>query len=154
MARGNELAAQVRAVNRANDYANKLYPTLAAFFRPLIGDKVTKSDGSLLQKFEKLLPEMPHTREVTVYYHRSDYSLAWTVKTCENVEQAETCVYHEVTVYVCDLRNGRIEKMSNHFGALRTDYTVEEIESKRENCRILEKAYSAAKSALDGFGEY
>ena len=38
MSHPNTLKARVKAVNAANDYANKLYPHLVAIFEPLVGE--------------------------------------------------------------------------------------------------------------------
>src|SRR5581483_4429100 len=97
------LKAKVKAVNAAHKHAIVLHQALTEVFRPLVGQQVLKATGDLLQKVEKLLP--PNLTQVGlfglhVYRHRSDYSLAWTVKTCEQIEGAGSCLYYEHTVYV------------------------------------------------------
>ncbi len=150
--RREKLTARVAAVNKANAYANELYVKLADYFRPLVGQKILKADGSLLAKIEKDLPEMASGNELHVYRHRSEYSLAWTVKTCEFMPP-HGCMYHETTVYVADLKGQTLGELSRPFEA-RSDYTVEGIEKLREAYETAKKAADNARSALFPFGEY
>lgn len=73
----NELEAKVKSVNQAHKYANELRPILTELFRPLVGEKVEKADGQLLEKVKKLLPAFPCTPQLNVYKLASSYSLAW-----------------------------------------------------------------------------
>ena len=71
------LDAKVKAVNKANAYATKLYPMLASVFKPLVGQKVLKADGSILAKYAKLMPDFLLAPEgIHVCQHMSKYSLA------------------------------------------------------------------------------
>ena len=72
MSRGNATAAKVKAVNRANKEAIKLYEQLAPIFAPLVGQQVMKGTGGLLAKFQKLLPELPNTSSLSIHRHLSD----------------------------------------------------------------------------------
>ena len=49
------LAARVKAVNAAHACANELHRTLIDIFRPLVGVKLFKVDGSFLAKYLPLL---------------------------------------------------------------------------------------------------
>lgn len=152
MSRDTALKAKVTAVNRAHSYAHQLYAMLTPIFEPLVGEKVFKADGTLTAKCQKLMPELPHGIALHVYKHVSDYSLAWTVKTCESIEGSSACLYYEVTVYVGEMRNGVLMKLSTPFKG-RVDYTPKEIEGKREDLRQAEEALSNARSALWPFAE-
>lgn len=145
------LKARVTGVNRAHVYASQLSVTLSEIFRPLVEQKLFKVDGTLLEKYKKLLPEFPNTVSLHVYKHTSDYSLAWGVKTCEEVEGI--AYYYEVIVYVGNMLNGVLVDISAPFKG-RTDYTPEEITTKRETYCQAKKACDDAQSALYPFGEY
>lgn len=149
--RTDRLIPKVAAVNKANAYALELYKKLVPIFEPLVGSMIEKKDGSLLAKVEKLLPEFKFTPQLHVYKHRSDYSLAWCVKTCEVVAGCAT--YHEVTVYIGDMSNGVLTKITPP-AERRTDYTVEEIVKKREAYEKAKKIADDAKGELFPFGEY
>jgi hypothetical protein len=152
MSRETALKAKVNAVNRAHAYAHRLYATLAPIFQPLIGEKIFKADGTLTAKCLKLMPELPHGIDLHVYKHVSDYSLAWTVKTCEMIEGESCCLYYEITVYVGEMNKGVLTKLSTPFSG-RVDYTPAEIQDKRNKVELAEKALSDARSALWPFAE-
>ena len=145
------LALKVQAVNAANAYANGLAPCLAEIFAPLVGQKVTKADGTLLAKVAKLLPKLPNTVALSVHRYESDYSLAFKVKACAWTEGANC--YHETMVYVVDLRNGVLTGMCKQY-MHRTDYTADEVRAKRAAYEAAKKAADDARSDLHPFGEY
>jgi len=150
------LEARVAGVNEAHDYANKLWPKLAAVFEPLVGQKIEKVDGGLLEKVKKQLPELPNTVAISVNRYHSNYSLSWTVKTCKSVKQPDGyghAYYYERSVTVGELRHGVLTKLVEqpHF---KTDYNAKDILAKREAFKAAEKVYDEAKSALFPFGEY
>jgi hypothetical protein len=149
--REERLRAKVAAVNRAHKYAIEIQPELIAIFAPFVGQKVMKI-GGLMEKFKKLLPEFPNTVPLSVYRHVSDYSLAWTVKTCESYGE-HSCLYYEVTVYIGDLHHGVLTKVSNQSYEFRTDYTKQEIEEKRQQYQKAKRAADDARNNLYPFGE-
>lgn len=153
MRHADELSAKVEAVNLANKTANEIYPVLADIFRPLIGQNITKNDGTLLARVVKLLPEFINTHNVTVYGKTSKhgYSLSFTVKTCINYGD-HTCTYHEVGVYIGNMSNGVLTGMMD-VDIRKTDYTVEEVKRLREAARKAQDAYHEARSACGIFGE-
>ena len=151
-----KLAAKVKAVNRAHAYVPELYGNLVEVFRPYVGQKIIKADGSLLAKINSQLPVLPLMgHALSVYRHRSDYSLAWTIKTCESTGDYG-CLYYEATVYVGDLIGGVLSQLADAPLPVnyRTDYTVEEIAANREAVKVAEQAYNDAKGKLYIFGEY
>ena len=150
MNKNERTEAHVRAVNMANAAAIELYPKLAELFRPLVGTKIEKVDGTLLAKIAMTLPEFPCTPALHVYKHTSNYSLAWSVKTCVSIPGY--CVYYEATVYVGNMRNGVLTELSKPFSA-RTDYTADEVIQKRDVYEKAKQAADDARSDLFPFGE-
>lgn len=151
--REEKLACKVGAVNRANAYSKEIYALLNPIFTPLVGKQILKVDGSLLAKYAALVPKFEYSTDLHVYRQRSDYSLAWVVKTCEPLPPG-SCMYHEAVVYIGDLRGQTLEKLSIHPFDLRSDYTVEEITQKRLNFERAKKELQEARSELYPFGEY
>jgi hypothetical protein len=157
----NHLEARVRAVNAANAEANAIYAPLAAALEPFVGQKILKVDGySFLQKVEKALPELPHRRgdapywsSMSHYRGRSDYSLIWVCKACENILDDQGCTYYETSAYIGDLDHGVLKAIKPQH-LYRTDYNAAEVIRLREEFKVAEKIYSEAKSALNPFGEY
>jgi len=142
----DDLVAKVAAVNSAHKFANKLWYELTEFFRSYVGQKVLKQDGSLLAKIK--LPELPNTVPVSVYKHTSDYSLAWTVKTCQQSGKHH-CVYYETTVYIGDLSKGVLTKLSESYQdppAYRWNYTIEEVLANQQAAKDAKEAYDEARS--------
>lgn len=149
----SKLAAKVRAVNAANAYGLRLYEELAPIFRPLVGAQILKVDGQLLGKYAKLMPKLPCEPRIHVYRRITDYSLAWTVKTCESYPNGDGCFYHETTIYMGELEGQTLKKLSEP-QELKTDYRAEPVEIARAKYRLAEQAYRDAQSALFPFGEY
>lgn len=147
------LEARVRGVNRANAFANELYPKLVALFTPFIGQKILKADGTLLAKIQKQVDDLgilgPH--EPHVYRYSSAYSLVYTVKTCEDFNGH--AYYHENSVYVGHLDNGVLTGLydQNH---RQTNYTADKVIAARQAYEKAKKAADEAEIALHPFGEY
>ena len=121
----SDLELNVIAVNLVNKNANEWYEKLVPIFTPLVGKKVVKKDGSLIESVKKLLPTLPNTPGISVYHSPSKYSLIFTVKVC--VAKDNSCTYKKTTVYIGDITGDtltQILKKYNH----RSDYTVKEIE--------------------------
>lgn len=151
------LAAKVAAVNSANAYANALFPLLSAALAPFMGQQVEKVAGGLLEKVKRALPVFTAPADspsLQVYRYPSGYSLTWVVKTRE-LYGPHSCVYHETSVFIANLRNGVAEKWDGApFEPLRTDYTEAEVCALREANTAAKKAASDAASALFPFGEF
>jgi hypothetical protein len=147
------LKAKVAAVNRCHAEAMKLFPQMVAIFAPLVGQKLDKVDGGLLEKIKKLLPEFPNTHKLQIFRGSSSYSLYWTVKTCEMIGSTHTCCYHEIGVYIGNMNNGVLTSLHDSFSA-RSDYTVDEVAALRVDYKAKKKAADEAHSALSHFGEY
>lgn len=147
------LDARIKARNRANLEATRLYWALAEAFTPLVGTAVVKNDGGILHKHMKRMPEFPRGGPVTVYRNNSSYSLSWTVKVCISIGDSWGCVYEEATVYVGKMDGNVLTEIDSAFEG-RTDFTAEEILEKREAYEVARKAYDDARSALCPFGEH
>ncbi len=111
-----------------------------------------------MEKIQHLVPKLGNDK-IQVYRHKSDYSLAWCVKTSEpdsgDPKGNHTVLYWEVTVYIGDLAGAIFTRINSEFtGDTRTDYTAEEIENKRKILTAAKTALSSAESALFPFGEY
>jgi predicted RecB family endonuclease len=87
------LTAKVKAVNKANKYANELKVELVSFFKDYVGKKIFKADGTLLAKIVALAPKFENSKSISVY-HRSSFNsqLSWVIKTCEPLP-LYTCLY-------------------------------------------------------------
>ena len=124
----DKLRANVDAVNIANEYAMKVKLYLDEVFRPLVGKKIYKSDGSMLEKY-KSIEKYPHDSRVKITRKRSDYFLAWNIQT--SYSYGKSVAYYDVIVYVGKIE-GQILTELYPVKNLRCDYTVEEIvESQR-----------------------
>ena len=144
--RENALKAKVKAVNRCHEEAMKLYDRLVEVFRPLVGHKITKVDGSLLAKVAKLLPKFPLCSGHSVYRGGSDHTLGWCVKTCEAIEDGN-CLYYEIGVYLGNMSNGVLNNIMDR-PMLRTDYTASQIRAKRKTFKEARKAMEVAEAVL------
>lgn len=155
------LVAKVNAFNRANDIANRLYPALTEALKGCIGKKVTKLDGTLTAKLEEIVKpilEKFGEGKVTIFRERSHYTLGWNVKANEEYKREPDdeygiAMYAEATVYVGRLKDMVMTELSPA-RPLRTDYTAEEVTSKRETYRKLRDEANEALSQLSPFGEY
>lgn len=148
----------VEAVNAANDYANKLRDQLIPQFEPLVGKKILKVGGMLLEKYADIGKGLPYTPSLHVYKNSNDYALSWNVKVCktaphENTHRSNYCCYHETTVYIGELNGHILEKVCPQPN-YRTDYTLEEVLANREAYKAAEKAMRDAQAKLHPFGEY
>jgi hypothetical protein len=147
-----KLAALVAAENKVVSYQQQLYPQLAAMFGPLVGKQIVKGDGTLLAKYKALLPELPSSPSLNVFYVKDNFSLRWTVKVSEPVPP-NGCVYREVSLYVGSLRDGVLTEIADP-PQDRSDFTVEEILRKRADVEAADEALRGAKAALCPFGMY
>jgi hypothetical protein len=145
------LEARVKLVNRAHAYAKELHTKLLEVFTPFVGTKVVKVDGTLIEKIKKLVPDKHPDDIHHVYHDRSDYSLGYVVKTCIGVDGI--AYYHDVHVSVGELRDGVLAALRPDYKT-RSDYTVDEVLANREDFKVKEAEFRAARDALYPFGEY
>lgn len=148
----NKLEAQVISVNQANKYANQVYKEAVTAFRPLVGQKILKADGSLLKKYKHLQDNLSLNKDCHIYKLDSIYSLGFTVKTCYNTQGY--AFYHDVTAYVGKLHGVYLDEIDETPPDLREDYNAEEIIRLRKILIDAKETVSEIKSALAVFGEY
>jgi spore coat polysaccharide biosynthesis protein SpsF (cytidylyltransferase family) len=148
------LKARVRCVNKANQYANELYPRLVEFFKPYVGTKIETAEGQLLRKIKEKLKtlNLPNTVALQIYQLSSRYALAFVVKTCEVLNGESN--YYETTVYVGKMDHGVLAAIEERHGSARTDYKAEEVIAARQAYAIAKAAVSEAHGRLFPFGEY
>ena len=153
----SKIYAQVAAVNKAHAEANRLKPLLLAYFEPRVGQAILKSDGDLLLKLKRDLPEV--SDGLMAYRGNSKYSLFWHVKADEAYANPTSPGYqiwehYEVSVYVAELDGGVLRKLIklNVEETLRDDYTVTELLAKRAMARALKDKYERAKEECWPFG--
>lgn len=146
------LAARIKAKNRANIKAAEIQPQLRAIAESLIGENITKKDGSLLKKYQNTFPAF-RDGDVRVTMSLSRYSLLFETYASENIEGMAASTSERATLYVAHMNNGVVERLYDET-AFRTDYTVEEIQEKRRLYQEAERAKDKALSALDVFGTY
>jgi hypothetical protein len=145
------LEAKVKAINNAHAYAVALSKLMLPAYEPLIGLDIFKADGTLLQKIDKRLPPVPESPQISVWRDTGRYSIRYVVKAVEQVDH-HTCTYYEISVYIAHVSGAIIEKLYDPTD-LRSDYTAEEINGKREAYKQAQQLADAAKSALWPFGE-
>lgn len=143
------LQAKVTGLNKVNAEANRLTKILRDNFRPLIGQKVTKNDGYLLEKFKKLVPETPFQ----IWQDSGGYSLAYTIKGYETTEKGQA-VYSESCIYIGTLRGGILIGISENFENRRTDYSEEGIIEQRKIVAEAEEEFREERAKLSPFDMY
>lgn len=151
----------VEAINAVNRYANELTPILHDFFRPHVGEKILKADGTFLARIQKVLPKFPTivlpNIEFSTYRQSSAYTLGWSVKACRLRVTEFSCLYRETTVYVGDLKGDTLEclNLKGLEAVRRTDYTVADIQASIDAYRVAQKAADALRDAIPyQFTEY
>ncbi len=154
----DKLAIRVRGVNRANDAGNKLYAQLAPIFKPLVGQKILKADGSFLKTVEKLIPKFDWDHKLNVVPNRRDYNLSWEVKTWEGEpspipNHSDIGFYHSTYVYIGSMSNGVLNNLADPPN-FKTDYDAKTIAETRVAYKAAQEAADKLKSKLFPFDEY
>ena len=156
------LEARVAAVNMANAYSNELWEKLHNAFEPLVGTKILKADGSFTAKVKEMVDrlEIHSDNVVHVYRGHSEYSLYFTVRSCQGSKSGRVgddynhSNSHETSVYIGNLNGQILKDVGYDCPNNLTNHTVENVKSLRERHAIAKKAASDAESALFPFGEY
>ena len=150
------LDARVKATNTVHAWANRVSPILRERFRPLVGTKILKVDGSFLEKY-KALCEVPTPDKMhRICRDSTAYGLSFSLDVCVCVEGYENCIYERSTVYVGDFAGQVLKEVKPAPLAsqtLRTDYTSEQVLALRAEADRLDKLARDAKAALYPFGE-
>lgn len=147
----SELVALVGAVNEAGRQGNRLYETLAERFRPLVGKQVLKKDGTVMEKYKELLPEMPLMPSlVHICRESSIYSLMWRVRTTAFIPGTSDHQQHSLTVYVARISNGVLTEINDH-PRFKVDYDFEEVKEAQAKVKSAKKRLEDAEAELYPF---
>lgn len=144
--------AKVKAVNRCHQVSMEIYDLLMPIFQPLVGEKLTKVDGTFLAKFKKLVPELPNEHDISVMGGPDDYSLRWSIKCNEQIEGTHGCLYYDITTYIGKMSGGVLTAIEDR-PERKTDFTYEWLRDGRKACEEKKDAYEKARTALWPFGE-
>lgn len=153
----NKLAAKVSARNYVNALANDRLPKILEAVRPFIGKKVALQTGGMSAKLDAVLDIFRQTNLTDqVWFNARTYTLEVTFKTCVGINGGNgSCVYAEQAVTFAELeRNSGNLKEIYPARTFRTDFTVEEIETARNEVTVARDAMRAAEWKLIGFGEH
>lgn len=147
-----DLASKVKAVNKANAYANQVHDILTEVFRPFVGQKIIKVDGDLMARVKDYVPPLQYDAGLRCWKKHSDYSLSWGVDA--NISYGNGCEYSgEVVVYIGRLEGQTLVELTPN-EKRRTDWTVEEVREKRKAYEELKAAADSAFNAISPFGLY
>jgi len=144
------LTAKVKAVNRANAYAQELYERLMPIFEPLVGEKILKQDGALLAKIMKLMPELPNTDVLCVFRSLSACSLEFHIRAMEHADDFRGNVYHEAHLYIGELDRGTLVALAQ-LPNVRSDWTIREVAEGHKKVEEAQEALDNAKRAIHPF---
>lgn len=153
----NKINAKINARNKANEVANRVYEELIPVFRPLMGKKVCKVDGTFLKKVANQLPnwEKKHaliTYPWTIHHSSSDYYVMFNVSVSEPVT-GWGHLYEDASVYICRINEGKEVIEICDPPNRRSDYSFDEIKSLIEDYEQKREAANEARSALHPFGD-
>lgn len=167
----DHLSAKVACVNAANAHALKLHAQLTEIFRPLVGCKIRKKDGSFLESVKKLLPTFQdnNTGDVClrVVPGNTDYRIAWNIyanTTYRDAEREPRNTSYQTAVNIGDVERQQdeswnipgtlLKSLYEPATGLRTDYDADTIRELRAAHKQAYDAERAALAALYPFGEY
>lgn len=156
----NRTTLKVKAVNLANQYAKVLFHQLNPYFAQFVGQKIEKTDGSLLKKVADNLPNInqadgrPDGLHVSfmTYRNNSRYTLSYVAKVC--VSGNGHCAYHEATAYIGDMDGGVLKNVKYTEPEGRTDWTEDEVIRGRGLVEKARRELSDAESHIREFGQY
>jgi hypothetical protein len=149
------LTARVKARNRINAEATRLWPLLVEAVKPFVGKKVLKVDLELTAQAKTALEpilESGRQRGFQVFrgYH-SEYSLYMDVKCSEMIVGKSSSTYAEQSLYIGKIDQGILTPNNDNPLVLRSDITVEEILAARLEAEEAQKKLDVAKNKLCGF---
>lgn len=150
-----KLEAKVDAVNVCNTEALRYYDKLEDFFRPFVGKKIDKSDGSFVKAVKDGLSFLPNGNRLSVYRMSSNHVLLFFVRL--SYQFGDISKSHTASLRIGYIREGVLTGMYTKPDAtsdLKTDYDVKLITSLRERRDAAIKAASDIESELRDFGNY
>jgi hypothetical protein len=149
----------VKGVNKANAYANELFPRLKEAFAPFVGKPIKTKAGAATAKVSAMVEKLnlPNNNGLQVYKHLTDYYAYFYVKTCvtyEGIDGGYGCFYYEVGVPIGPVDHGILTALESRPFSCKADYKASDIEAARVKFKEAEKLADEAKSALHPFGEF
>lgn len=147
------LSLKIKATNKANDIANRLYRQMADVFGNLVGQKILKADGSFTKKVEALVPKPIGSGADGVHVYKSysgKWAVSWTVRV--TVFDGDDHVDAEATAYVCEMEGDTVKCLHSQ-SPLKTDYDFLIVQTLRELAKMKKKEYDEAQSACYPFEE-
>lgn len=152
MSAQGKLNAKVNAVNHAHKVALALYDATRKNFEGLVGKKIMKADGYLMEKYRSLIPIIKESG--SRYYHKPfKYSFNFYVETFESHDNDGSVLYYHVDLNIGSIDNQVLTSIAPP-PILKTDYFWYDILKLRENYDKAKEAADKAKEALYPFGEY
>lgn len=144
------LEAKVKAQNDAAKRGNKLQAELQEAFAPLVGRKVVRAGGYLMQKYAKI-GKFPATQSMEIHHRSNEYTLSWTVTaTVSDNSGKRHC--QTVVVPVGHIRDGILTELSDRLRH-RENHTDEEVQSLRDEYQRLRERCSEIEIKLSEFGK-
>lgn len=153
--RTHELAANIKAVNRANAAAMDYQRLLLAYFSQFVGQKVLKADGSFTKKVQDDLPKLPEEYRARTWREGSNYSLSWGVDCTEEATSESgrhTSTTYGKSSFQVGLLDGDVLASLANPAVMRTNWTVEEVEEARKRADEAERAHRDAVADCGPFG--
>ena len=126
------------AINSLYEYAEKFYNYEMEHFNKFVGLDIFKVDGSIKQKYDhekiSFKGQLNDGTWVNVHYwFTSSYSFDMHVKICVNGGSYDDkpstafCQYHETTLQLFDIKDGKLSECGRDKEYLKTRYNVDEL---------------------------
>lgn len=151
----SRLAAKVAARNGVNQLANFHAERFRQIITPFVGQKICLVTGDFSQKFKTALrPAHPGPYLRIRVRTSGSYSLVVEFQVCADSVGSSYSATENHVEYIGQLDNGVLKSVTQRVDALRTDYTVAEIEAARQAVSAAEGALRDAQGKLCNFGTY
>lgn len=147
-----KLASKVNARNQVNALSNEKQLAIRTALLPFIGQKVRLKQGGMTAKLEAALaPFVSDARCARIWFNVRCYAVEVRFVVTVGSEHGSTS-----QEYGCDIgrvENGILTQLRDQ-QALRTDWTVEEVETARKQAEEARDAMRAAEFKLCHFGTH
>lgn len=147
-----KLASKVNARNQVNALSNEKQLAIRTALLPFVGHKVRLAAGGMTTKVAAALaPFASDARCARIWFSVREYGLEARFVVTVGSEHGSTC-----QEYGCDLgrvSNGILTNLHDQ-QALRTDWTVEEVEKARTDAQAAREAMHAAEWQFRHFGTH
>ncbi len=159
------LSARVAAQNRANWLAMRLHADLIERYRPFLGQKIIKNGNGwpqLTKKVAAAIGEIADEPGAHVTLVSRQYTLRYEVRVSRDyviregqilASQGTRTASAAAGVWIGSLEGDILAKLGDS-PVLRENYSADEVRRLRAEYNELRDKASAAKSALEPFGEY